>query len=75
MSGKRYAEELKIEAVMQVTEGGYPVAQVAQRLGVSAYSLYQWIKQYGLPGLLLPVPATHCQLRWLLARSPSSRCP
>jgi transposase-like protein len=29
MSGKRYAEELKIEAVRQVTEGGYPVAQVA----------------------------------------------
>ncbi len=49
MSGMRYAEKLKIEAVKQVTEGGYPVARVAQRLGVSAYSLYQWVKQYGVP--------------------------
>jgi transposase len=49
MSDKRYAEELKIEAVRQVTDGGYPVTEVAQRLGVSAHSLYQWVKQYGAP--------------------------
>jgi transposase len=49
MSGKRYAEELKIEAVKQVTEGGYRVAEVAERLGVSVHSLYQWVKQYGVP--------------------------
>ncbi len=29
MSSKRYTEEFKIEAVKQVTERGYPVAEVA----------------------------------------------
>ena len=27
MSGKRYAEEFKVEAVKQVTERGHPVAE------------------------------------------------
>lgn len=44
MSGKRYAEELKIEAVKRVTEGGYLVSEVVARLGVSVHSLYQWVK-------------------------------
>jgi transposase len=29
VSGKPYTEELKIEAVKQMTERGYPVAEVA----------------------------------------------
>jgi len=49
MSGKRYTEEFKIEAVKQVTERGHAAADVAVRLGVSAYSLYQWIKRYSVP--------------------------
>ena len=49
MSGKRYAEEFKIEAVKQVTERGHKAAEVAQRLGISQYSLYQWIKEFGVP--------------------------
>ena len=49
MSSKRYPEEFKIEGVKQVTERGYPVADVATRTGVSQHSLYQWIKLYGLP--------------------------
>jgi len=44
MSGKRYTEEFKIEAVKQVTERGHPAAEVVARLGVSAHSLYQWTK-------------------------------
>lgn len=40
MSGKRYTEEFKIEAVKQVTERGHPAAEVAARSGVSAHSLY-----------------------------------
>ena len=35
MSNPRYPEELKIEAVKQVTERGLPVAEVAARLGMS----------------------------------------
>ena len=49
MSSKRYTEEFKIEAVKQVTERGYPVAEVSGRLGVSQHSLYQWLKDYGQP--------------------------
>lgn len=47
MSGKRYTEEFKIEAVKQVTDRGYKVGEVAKRLGVTTKSLYGWIKKYG----------------------------
>ncbi len=49
MSRQRYPEEFKIEAVKQVTEKGKPVAEVAQRLGMSVHSLYAWIKVYSKP--------------------------
>lgn len=45
MSGKRYTEEFKIEAVRQVTVQGHKVADVASRLGVTTYSLYSWIRK------------------------------
>src|SRR5690606_818956 len=45
----RFTEEFKIEAVKQVTEWGHAVAEVAVRLGVSAHSLYTWIKRYSVP--------------------------
>ncbi len=35
MSGKRYTKQFKVEAVKQVTERGRPVAEVAERLGVT----------------------------------------
>jgi len=44
MSSQRFAPEFKDEAVRQVLERGYPVTEVAQRLGVSSHSLYKWIK-------------------------------
>jgi transposase len=47
MSGKRYTDEFKIEAVKQVTERGYSVAEVAERLGTTVHSLYTWLKVYG----------------------------
>ena len=49
MSSKRYQEEFKIEAVKQITENRYPIAEVSSRLGVSKHSLYAWIKQYSQP--------------------------
>lgn len=38
MSSKRYTEEFRIEAVKQVTERRHPVAEVANRIGVSQHS-------------------------------------
>ncbi|WP_193330725.1 IS3 family transposase [Pseudoalteromonas ulvae] len=43
--GKRYTEEFKIEAVKQITERGYSVQEVADRLGISTKSLYHWRSQ------------------------------
>ena len=47
MSSKRYTEEFKQEAVRQVLDRGYSVAEVAERLGTSTHSLYAWLKRYG----------------------------
>ena len=43
MSGQRYTPEFKEEAVRQVVDRGYTVAEVSQRLGVSQHSLYKWV--------------------------------
>ena len=48
-SGSRYSDEFKQEAVNQVTVNGYPVSDVAKRLGISAKSLYDWIKIFSKP--------------------------
>ncbi|EFJ8868116.1 IS3 family transposase, partial [Escherichia coli] len=47
MSGKRYPEEFKTEAVKQVVDRGYSVASVATRLDITTHSLYAWIKKHG----------------------------
>ncbi|MCP5135373.1 MAG: transposase [Gammaproteobacteria bacterium] len=44
MSQQRYTPEFKDEAVRQIVERGYTVAEVSERLGVSAHSLYKWVK-------------------------------
>jgi transposase-like protein len=49
MNHKPFTEEFKIEAVRQVIERGFAVKEIAARLGVSTWSLYQWIKRYGIP--------------------------
>ncbi|MFQ2511690.1 transposase, partial [Aeromonas caviae] len=46
---QRYTEEFKLAAVKQVAERNYPVAEVAERLGISSHSLYVWIKRYNQP--------------------------
>lgn len=45
MSNSRYSPEFKDEAVKQIIERGYTVAEVSERLGVSAHSLYKWVKE------------------------------
>ena len=44
MSIERFPPEFKEEAVRQIVDRGYSVAEVSQRLGVSTHSLYKWVK-------------------------------
>ena len=44
MNNQRYSPEFKDEAVRQVIERGYTVAEVSGNLGVSQHSLYKWVK-------------------------------
>ena len=44
MSHRIYAPEFKDEAARQVVERGYTVREVAERLGISEASLYNWRK-------------------------------
>lgn len=44
MSNRKYTEEFKSEAIRQVTERGYKVREVSERLGISSKSLYLWLR-------------------------------
>jgi transposase len=44
MTNQRYSPEFKDEAVRQIVDRGYTVAEVSKRLDVSAHSLYKWVK-------------------------------
>ena len=44
MSTQRFTPEFKQEAVRQIVDRGYSVAEVSARLGVSSHSLYKWVK-------------------------------
>ena len=41
-----FSEDFKRDAVAQITERGYPVAEVSKRLGVSQHSLYAWKRKF-----------------------------
>lgn len=47
MSGKRYSEEFKADAVRLVIECKQPVPATAEKLGITTHSLYAWIKKAG----------------------------
>lgn len=42
MGKHNFSDEFKRDAAAQITELGYPVAEVSERLGVSQHSLYAW---------------------------------
>nr|WP_302850301.1 transposase [Arsukibacterium indicum] len=46
MTKQRFTPEFKAEAIKQITERGYSVKEVSERLGVSDNSLYNWLKQH-----------------------------
>ena len=49
MGKANFSDEFKRDAVAQITERGYPVAEVSKRLGVSQHSLYEWKKKFAKP--------------------------
>lgn len=74
MSGQiRYSDEFKIDAVAQVTERGYPVKEVAARLGISTKSLYSWIAKFSKPQRQTDQEAEIRRLKKELARVSEER--
>ncbi|MCA3657814.1 MAG: IS3 family transposase [Methylobacterium sp.] len=49
MGKANFTEDFKRDAVLPITERGYPVAEVAARPGISKYSLHEWKKRYAKP--------------------------
>ncbi|NQV83362.1 MAG: transposase, partial [Rhodospirillales bacterium] len=49
MSGIRFSDDFKKDAVSQVVDRGYSVSDVAERLGISTKSLYTWKTQFSKP--------------------------
>ena len=74
MSGQiRYSNEFKIDAVAQVTERGYSVKEVAERLGISTKSLYTWMTQFSKPQRQTDQEAEVRRLKKELARVTEER--
>ena len=49
MPGIRFTDEFKRDAVAQVVDRGYSVAEVSERLGISTKSPYTWKTQFFQP--------------------------
>lgn len=47
MGTGNYTDQFKQDAVAQITERGYPIKEVSERLGVSLHSLYAWKRKFG----------------------------
>ncbi|GAA0613449.1 hypothetical protein GCM10008943_30990 [Paenochrobactrum glaciei] len=45
MGKGNFTDEFKLDAIQQITERGYSVADVSRRLDVSTHSLYSWMKR------------------------------
>lgn len=41
-----FSDDFKPDTVVQITERGYPVSEVSERLGVSKHSLYAWKRNF-----------------------------
>ena len=46
MGNAKFSDDFKRDAVHQIVDRGYPVAEVSQRLGVSTHSLCTWVKRF-----------------------------
>jgi transposase len=61
--GKRYTQEFKIEAVKQVTDRGYSIAEVSERLGICSKTLYHWRSQLSEQSTIVKPKSSDDQLR------------
>ena len=50
MGKGNFSDEFKRDAVRQITERGYRITEVSQRLGVSQHSLYAWKRKFSKAG-------------------------
>ena len=73
MGKANFDDDFKRDAVAQITERGYPVAEVSQRLGVSQHSLYAWKKKFSQPSGGNDKDAEIRQLKRELARVTEER--
>jgi transposase len=71
MGTSNYRDEFKRDAVQQILVRGYPVREVSRRLGVSARTLYKWIKLFAEPVLRASGVAHEAENRWLRMGPPS----
>ena len=46
MGTGNFSDDFKRDAVAQITERGYPIKEVSERLGVSLHSLYAWKRTF-----------------------------
>jgi len=49
ISHANFGDDFKRDAVSQITERGYPAAEVSEQLGVSKHSRYVWRKKSSQP--------------------------
>ena len=51
---RQYNKDFKLQAARLVTEQGYSLREAAQRLGISAWSIQNWVKKFRQTGELPP---------------------
>ncbi|AXY32294.1 IS3 family transposase [Yersinia pseudotuberculosis] len=73
MSGKRYSEEFKEDAVRQVIADKLSVPATAAKLGITTHSLYSWIKKAGKGSSSSKPDAEISQLKKALERITDER--
>ena len=56
---KHYDREFRIQACKLVVEQGYSYNEVSERLGVSSWSVRQWVKKYRSEGVFPPAGQTN----------------
>ncbi len=73
MTRPHFTDDFKIDTIKQITERGYSVADVSNRLGVSTHSLYAWMKRFSKPPVVAEEAAEIRRLKRELARVTEER--